>query len=300
MGKHQYSIEGDRLWQWRQEALKAAQQHDIPSHEVDWLLQEYAGLNGLDLRLGTLRQRDDVRLRCSFNDLHQRWQQRLRDRTPVQYLAGTMPWRTFQLRVSPAVLIPRPETELIIDLAVTQTQNSPDLRHGHWADLGTGSGAIALGLAEAFPEAIIHAVDCSKDALAIARHNADINGLSQSIQLHQGQWFTPLRHLKGQLSGVVSNPPYIPSGELPHLQTEVVRHEPHLALDGGRDGLEAIRHLIKASPLYLKPGGLWLVELMEGQAQAVQDLLRAEGYGAIATHSDLAGVSRFVSARTPT
>ncbi|MGB3492414.1 MAG: peptide chain release factor N(5)-glutamine methyltransferase [Elainellaceae cyanobacterium] len=299
MEKKPYSAAGDRLWQWRNDALKQARQHDVPPEEVDWLLQECAGLDRLSLRLMTNRSQAEVSLRCSVETLHELWQKRLGDRTPIQYLAGTTPWRTFEMRVSPAVLIPRPETELIIDIAVAQTRHNPSLRQGHWVDLGTGSGAIALGLAQAFPEATIHAVDCSHEALAIAQYNAQQNGLGDRIRFYQGEWFDPLPQLKHQISGVVSNPPYIPSADLPNLQVEVFRHEPLLALDGGSDGLSSVRYLVESSPIYLTAGGIWLVELMAGQAQTVQHLLQQEGYGAIATHSDLAGIERFVSAQAP-
>ncbi len=145
--------------------------------------------------------------------------------------------------------------------------------HSHWADLGTGSGAIALGLATAFPQAQIHAVDVSPAALAIAHRNAETYGLGDRIHGHLGRWFEPLAHLAGQLSGMVSNPPYIPNADVPHLQPEVARHEPHLALDGGSDGLDCVQILIDAAPNYLVSGGLWLVELMQGQATTVAQRL---------------------------
>jgi len=293
-----YTVAGDRLWQWRSKALEQAQQHDISPEEVDWLLQELAQLDRLSLRLGTIRHQAEVCLRCPLKKLDSLWQQRLSDRTPIQYLAGSTPWRTFEMRVSPAVLIPRPETELIIDIAIAKTESHPALRKGHWADLGTGSGAIALGLAEAFPEATIHAVDWSHKALAIAKQNAELNGLSDRITFHQGSWFEPLHQLRNSLSGIVSNPPYIPSEELPNLQAEVFQHEPLLALDGGADGLDAIRHLAHSGLTYLNPGGVWIVELMIGQSETVRHLLQTKGYRAIAAHSDLSGIDRFISAHT--
>jgi release factor glutamine methyltransferase len=214
-------------------------------------------------------------------------------------LAGVTPWRHFSLSVSPAVLIPRPETEYLIDLAVKAVKNSPtpQLTEGHWADLGTGSGAIALGLAEAFKAATIHAVDCSADALAVAQLNAQQLGFAQRIQFYQGSWWEPLSALKGQISGMVANPPYIPSSWIPQLQPEVANHEPHLALDGGSDGLDCIRQLIKTSPDYLRSGGVWLIEMMAGQADTVTQLLHQQGsYCHIQIISDLAGIDRFALA----
>jgi len=291
-----YSVSGQQLWQWRQRARQQAIAHAVPPFELDWFLQALSDLDRLALRLETFRHRPVVFLRVSLAELDRRWQQRLVARSPVQYLVGTTPWRQFSLSVSPAVLIPRPETEAIIDWAIAATADSPDQRTGHWADLGTGSGAIALGLATAFPGVLIHAVDCSAEALAVAQQNAVDHGLGDRIRFYQGSWFTPLEHLTGALSGMVSNPPYIPSGEMGSLQAEV-QHEPHLALDGGVDGLEAIHHLVNAAPAYLQPGGIWLVEMMAGQAAAVTQLLAAHGaYRDIRVYSDLAGIERFALA----
>jgi len=293
------TVSGSELWQWRQDARKSAVAASVPVEEVDWLLQEVTGLDALGLRLESFKARASIDLRYPLPMLSQLWHRRLHDRSPIQYLAGVTPWRHFSLSVSPAVLIPRPETEYLIDLAVGAVKNSPtpQLTEGHWADLGTGSGAIALGLAEAFKAATIHAVDCSADALAVAQLNAQQLGFAQRIQFYQGSWWEPLSALKGQLSGMVANPPYIPSSWIPQLQPEVANHEPHLALDGGSDGLDCIRQLIKTSPDYLRSGGVWLIEMMAGQADTVAQLLHQQGsYCHIQIISDLAGIDRFALA----
>ena len=292
-------VSGVTLWQWRQDAYKSAREAGVPTAEVDWLLVEVAGLDALTLRLESFKERSQIALRYPLSRLSQLWHWRIRDKVPVQYLAGVTPWRHFSLKVSPAVLIPRPETEYLIDLAVEAAKNSTtsNLASGQWADLGTGSGAIALGLAEVFPAATIHAVDCCTDALAIAQENAQQLGFAQRIQFYQGSWWQPLDTLKGQLSGMVSNPPYIPSPLVQQLQPEVRNHEPHLALDGGSDGLDCIRYLIAASPDYLRPGGVWLIEMMAGQADTVAQLLHQQGsYCNIGIVADLAGIDRFALA----
>lgn len=306
-----FVVSGLELWQWWQTARQQAIAAHISASEVDWLLQEMTTLQPLELRLETFKDKQQIALKQSLTDLINLWQQRLERRVPVQYLAGSTSWRNFSLKVSPAVLIPRPETELLIDLAANAIENSklgsadsPEaktqnskLSSGHWADLGTGSGAISLGLATAFPEATIHAVDCSAEALAIAQGNAETYQLGDRIHFYQGFWLEPLSHLKNQLSGLVSNPPYIPSAMVLELQPEVVNHEPHLALDGGIDGLDSIRHLIKTAPDYLQANGIWLVEMMAGQAPAVVELLQQQGsYHSIQIYSDLAGIERFVLA----
>lgn len=306
-----YLVSGLELWQWIKEARAKAELSDIPQSEVDWLLQEVTNLDRLALRLESFKDRPQIKIEMPLSRLTQLWQQRVSDRMPVQYLVGVAPWRHFSLTVSPSVLIPRPETECLIDLAVAAANgelriepssqlpipHTQSLDSGHWADLGTGSGAIALGLAEAFPEATIHAVDCSADALGVAQQNALELDLADRIKFYQGSWWRPLDTLKGQLSGMVANPPYIPTELVSSLQPEVANHEPRQALDGGADGLDCIRHLVETAPAYLRPGGVWLIEMMAGQASAVTQMLRDRGsYCEIQIHTDLAGIERFALA----
>lgn len=289
---------GWELWQWSQAAKTAAVAAQISPREVDWLLQAVTDLDRLMLRLESFKTLSQVELRLPWADFLGLWQRRLSERVPLQYLLGTVAWRHFSLVVSPAVLIPRPETELIIDLAVSAvTEENPGLSQGHWVDLGTGSGAIAVGLAHELPQATIHAVDCSEEALDIAQQNARTLELSNRIQFYQGSWWEPLTRLQGQISGMVSNPPYIPNDWIATLQPEVSRHEPHLALAGGEDGLGCIRHLINTAPSYLQSGGVWLLEMMAGQADEVMQLLQNQGsYIDIRIFPDLAGIERFALA----
>jgi release factor glutamine methyltransferase len=290
-------VSGLELWQWVNQAKAEARSSDIPLAEIDWLLQELAGLDRLALRLESFKDLPKIELKLSLSELAQLWQRRLQERVPVQYLTGVAHWRHFSLKVTPAVLIPRPETELLIDLAVEAVKSYGVNPKSLWVDLGTGSGAIAIGLACALTNARVYAVDCSSEALAVARVNAENLGFGSRINFYQGLWWEPLGFLKGQVSGMVSNPPYIPSSTVLTLQPEVVRHEPHLALDGGFDGLDCIRHLVETAPDYLESGGVWLVEMMAGQAEAVADMLESHGsYGKVQIFSDLAGVDRFALA----
>lgn len=292
-------IVGAALFQWRQQARQAAIASHIPPHELDWLLTSVTALDRLALRLGSDAQQSEIKAKVSLAELDQIWQQRVEQRIPLQYLIGSTPWRNFELVVSPAVLIPRPETESIIDLAISAIQQT-GIDHpesGNWADLGTGSGAIALGLAEAMPDAHVHAVDYSREALAIAQLNAERYELRSRIQFYHGNWFEPLTHLQGQFTGILSNPPYIPSQTVLTLQAEVVEHEPHLALDGGQDGLDCIRHIVQAAPLYLKLGGILLFEIMAGQGKDVAQILQQSGqFTGIEIQSDYAGLDRFALA----
>lgn len=297
-----FQVSGQRLWQWYQQAIAELSQGQGRSlvdlrQELDWLLLEISDLTPLDLKL-TLSAPPIIQMQVPLEELQQLWQQRLAENKPVQHLTGTAHWRQFHLQVSKDVLIPRPETELLIDLAVDAIQASARLDHSNlWADLGTGSGAIALGLATAFPQGTVHTVDCSREALAVAQHNSQTYGLDQQIRFHWGQWFEPLVGLEGQFSGIVSNPPYIPTEILPTLPPEVFEHEPHLALDGGEDGLAAIREIVAIAPQYLQPGGVLLLEMMCGQDAAVKTLLINQGqYEQIQIHPDLAGILRFAQA----
>ncbi|MEL6556317.1 MAG: peptide chain release factor N(5)-glutamine methyltransferase [Cyanobacteria bacterium J06621_11] len=294
-------VSGEALYQWREWAITQSKAHNIDPYEVDWFLQGATSLASLSLTLGSYQNQAEISISAPLSNLTEKWKQRIEQRVPVQYLTGETPWRHFLLSVTSDVLIPRPETELIINIAQTLVEQDPiaeQHRTGNWADLGTGSGAIALGLAHTFPRANIHAVDISEEALAVAKHNATKNDLSDRITFYQGNWLTPLTPLKGNLTAILTNPPYIPSQTILTLQPEVTHHEPHLALDGGPDGLGCIRTLITQSATYLTPSGLFLTELMSGQATTVAALLaEQQAYSHITIHPDLSGIKRFVSAR---
>lgn len=292
------------FWEWYDRNLLAAPENNVPIYELDWLILRLVDLDKLDLRLRSPNISAKISPEILIN-LDRLWQKRIRDRIPVQYLTGSVIWRDLELQVTPAVLIPRPETELIIDI-VTENCQAKIYQNGNWVDLGTGSGAIAIALSLLFPQAQIHAIDCSQAALEIAKNNAFKNlnrALRGSdlvkIHFHHGTWFEPLADLnfKNKLAGIVSNPPYIPSLEVLNLQPEVTKHEPHLALDGGPDGLDAIRELVNTAPNYLISHGFWIVELMSGQAEIVRSLLVDNGcYTNIKIHHDYSGFERFVSA----
>jgi release factor glutamine methyltransferase len=288
------SISGQELSQWRQQAIADLAQAQLSPKEVDIFLQAVTDLDTLSLRLQSFREREKIPLSYSWSEITKRWQKRLKARVPLQYLLESVVWRNFTLKVSPEVLIPRPETELLIDI-VGETVRGDD--GGIWVDLGTGSGAIAIGLANILTKAEIYAIDYSQTALAIAKENIIKTGFADRIILKQGSWWTPLEKWKGQISGMVSNPPYIPSAEILDLQIEVREHEPRLALDGGEDGLTALRYLVATAPDYLRSGGLWLVEMRAGQGEKVAQMLENQGnYRQIQIINDLAGFDRFVLA----
>ena len=199
---------------------------------------------------------------------------------PVAYLTGQRGFWTLGLTVSPATLVPRPETERLVELALARL---PDAAGVRVADLGTGSGAIALAIASERPRARVVATDASADALAVARANAREHRLA-NVEFRHGHWFAPLAGDRFDL--IASNPPYIAEDD-PHLQQGDLRFEPALALGSGADGLDAIREIIARAPAHLRPGGWLLLEHGWEQGEAVRALLRAAGMADVASERDL-------------
>ena len=199
---------------------------------------------------------------------------------PVAYLTGTQGFWTLELQVSPATLIPRPETELLVELALARIAVDAGSRI---ADLGTGSGAIALAIAKERPHAAVVATDASTTALAVARRNAARNRIA-TVEFREGDWLAPLAG--DTVDIIVSNPPYIAEGD-PHLGEGDLRFEPPTALSSGTDGLDAIRRIVGDAPAHLPAGGWLLLEHGWDQGVAVRQLLKAAGFIAVETAQDL-------------
>ena len=222
------------------------------------------------------------------NDTRARLEDNLRRRLtgePIAYITGRKEFWSLDLKVTPATLVPRPETELLVAIAL---ELLPDHQTVNVADLGTGSGAIALALAHERSCARIKATDISSDALAIAQHNATTLGIT-NVQFDKGVWFEPL---VGQCFDMVTaNPPYV-AIEDADLDTIQTRHEPPLALFAGIDGLSALRIIITEAPTHILPDGYLIVEHGHLQGQAVRDLLCHSGFHSIVTRNDLADLPR--------
>jgi len=214
--------------------------------------------------------------------------QRRLDDEPVAYLLGEKEFHGLLLQVDTRVLVPRPDTETLVDWALERLAGQPAARA---LDLGTGSGAIALALKHARPDLDMHAVDASADALAVARANAERLGLA--VDFRQADW------LAGAARGhrlIVSNPPYVAAAD-PHLPA--LRHEPLSALAAGADGLDDIRRIVRDAPAHLAPDGWLLLEHGHDQAGAVRALLAACGFADAQSRTDLAGIERCSGARWP-
>jgi release factor glutamine methyltransferase len=213
---------------------------------------------------------------------------------PLAYLTGSREFYGLRFSVTPAVLVPRPETEDLVHhvLAWAADHPRPTL---HIADVGTGSGAIAVTLAVKVPHSRVTALDISAAALKVARRNAQTHAVHDRITLLQTDLLSALR---GPFDVIAANLPYISAAELPAL--DVYRWEPQLALDGGQDGLDLIRRLLEQAPTRLAPGGLLILEIGHDQGQAVTTLCRrAFPSASIRVHPDLSGIDRLVSVQTP-
>lgn len=201
---------------------------------------------------------------------------------PIAYIVGEREFFGLPFKVGPAVLIPRPDTELIVELALERLPQG-----GRLLDMGTGSGAIAVACAHSRKDAAVTALDVSEGALAIARANASANGAS--VRFLQSDWFTALGGERFAL--IASNPPYIAAGDA-HLSQGDLRFEPSGALTDHADGLSALRRIIDGAPAHLEPGGWLLLEHGYDQAEAVRGLLAARGFEAVQSWRDLAGIER--------
>ncbi|GAB4846710.1 hypothetical protein Ancab_025716 [Ancistrocladus abbreviatus] len=273
--------------------------------ELKWLLEDSIGDPSLIPHLGISENGASgsmmvVRMRASLEQLYQLWKQRIEERRPFQYIVGCEHWRDLVLSVEEGVLIPRPETAEIVELVQNVASGNEMLRDGLWADLGTGSGALAVGIGRILGRnGTVIATDLSPIAVAVAKFNVQRYGLQEIIEIKQGSWFDPLMHVKGELAGLVSNPPYIPSEDISGLQAEVGKHEPSLALDGGPEGLDSLLYLCERAAAMLRPGAFFAFETNgEKQCKSLANYLENEtrsSFCDINIVSDFNGIPRFLT-----
>jgi release factor glutamine methyltransferase len=209
---------------------------------------------------------------------------------PVAYLTGLREFWSLELEVTPDVLVPRPETELLVERALEAIRN---VENPAVLDLGTGSGAIAVAIASGRADAAVTATDASAAALAVARRNAARHGL-RNLRFAEGDWYAPVA--PGRFDAIVSNPPYVAEGD---AALAALAHEPRLALVAGADGLAALAAVTAGAPPRLVPGGWLLLEHGAGQGPAVRSLFAAAGLAAIRTWRDLAGQERVTGGARP-
>jgi len=259
--------------------------------EAERLLEHVSGVPFLRRRIG-MGTALDADAETRFLEL---LDQRAR-RIPLQHLLGTAPFLDLTLHVSRHVLVPRPETEQLALLARKHLPTTPDPRV---ADLGTGSGCLALVLASSRTDVHVHAFDVSPEALDVARHNAEHLRLASQVSFHLQDAFGPHADLSrlGPFDLIVTNPPYIPDAEIPSLMPEVRDHDPRLALAGGPDGLGPYRTLAHRAHRWLRPSGCLLAEFGDGQAPELARIFRTPHWDHISFEKDLSGRDRILIVR---
>jgi release factor glutamine methyltransferase len=254
--------------------------------EAEVLLRHAAGLSREGL-LAALNDHLDSVAACRFDEVLSR---RLAHE-PTAYITGHREFFGIDFEVTPATLIPRPETELLVEAAIPLGKARSRIRRGPvFADIGTGCGAIAVALALNVARSDVHAVDLSAEALAVAQRNAERHGVSDRVYLHRGDLLTPLPEYVDVL---VANLPYVTTSDWERLPPEIRDHEPRSALDGGADGIEVIRELLREAPRFLRPRGCVVLEFGAGQMAAVTAEARRHfsGYG-LEVLPDLGGIDR--------
>ncbi len=273
-------------WTRARRALEAAGL-DTPVLDARLLVERAAGVDRLALITDPHRPVGDG----AASILESLIDRRARAREPMAYILGKREFRGLMFETTPAVLIPRPDTETLVEVGLRLVENRAAPRI---LDIGTGTGAVGLSLLQAKPFATAVLTDISPDAAAVASRNADALALSDRAGILLGSWAAGA---EGPFDLIVSNPPYIPSADIAGLEPDVRDHEPHLALDGGPDGLHAYRAILAQAPGLLAPGGGLAVEIGIGQADDVAALFAAADLSEIAVTPDLAGRARVVSGR---
>jgi len=262
---------------------------DSPRSTAEILLAHALGARRIDLYL-----RYDQPLKQNELAQFKHLVQRRIQNEPISYITGTKEFWSLRLTVGPQVLIPRPETECLVEQVLASIKNDQPRQGGDLLELGTGSGAVVLALAKELPNWRFRAVDQSPAAIAIARQNAIANDLGNAVSFWVSDWFAAVNACY-PLDLVVSNPPYIPTADIEALQPEISRFEPRLALDGGKDGLQAINQIIFSAPDILKSGGALLLEIGYDQAAAVRALARESGaYGRVELFQDYSCKDRVI------
>ena len=284
-------ISVEELLFWKKKQLSKG--GDQQSFEV--LLDFIGGISTSDLNLKILNPKGNLHLKQNLEFLEYIWNEHLLKSCPIQYLCGITFWRDLKLKVTNKVLIPRPETELIVDIVFNIFKKKSEKLF--FAELGTGSGAISIALALAYPFSDGLATDIDQDALEIASKNFITSSKQSNLNFYCGNWWSPLENFKGKLDLAISNPPYIPKDTYEKLPKEVKNFEPKVALLGGEDGLKHIREIIQKAPLFLKEKGWLILENHFDQGEKVKELLIKNKFTSIEIVKDLSGIGRFTIGR---
>ncbi len=285
------SISVKEILFWKKTQLFKGGDHE----SLALLLDSVGGISTSDLNSLSINPEGNLYLKKNLEFLENIWNEHLLNSSPIQYLCGITFWRDLKLKVTEKVLIPRSETELIIDIVSKIFGNS--VQKLLFAELGTGSGAISISLALANPLWYGIATDIDQDALEIARENFINSSQQSNLKFYCGNWWSPLESFKGKLDLAISNPPYIPKDTYEKLPKEVKNFEPKVALFGGEDGLKHIREIIQKAPLFLKEKGWLILENHFDQGEKVKQLLIENKFTSIEIVKDLSGIGRFTIGR---
>ncbi len=261
----------------------------------EFLLDCIGDISTRDLNLKILNPKGNLYLKKNLEFLESVWEEHLLSSCPIQYLCGKTYWRDLKLKVTNKVLIPRPETELIVDIVFNVFRSKSEKLI--FAELGTGSGAISIALALAYPFSEGVATDIDQDALEIATKNYINSSKQSNLKFYCGNWWSPLESFKGKLDLAISNPPYIPRDTYEKLPKEVKNFEPKVALLGGEDGLQHFREIIQKAPSFLKDNGWLILENHFDQSEKVKQLLMENKFTSIEIVKDLSGIGRFTIGR---
>ncbi len=283
------SAEEFSMWKEKQ-LLKGGDKQSL-----NLLIDSLGGLSYEKLNLLKIKSEKNFELKINLELLEYFWDDHLNTSIPVQYVSGISYWRDLKLEVSNKVLIPRPETEIIVEIILGRFKNKAE--EITFVDLGTGSGAISIALAMANPNWHGIATDIDKNAIEIASRNFTKNSNQFNLKFYNGNWWDPLENFKGEIDLAIANPPYIPLDTYSKLPIEVKNFEPKNALLGGKDGLDHIKEIVQNAPIYLKDKGCLLIENHFDQGERVKKLFLENKFTEVKVLKDFSGIGRFTIGR---
>ena len=286
-----FPISAEKFSLWKKKQISKGGDN----HSLNLLIDSLGGLSDIELNLLKIKSEKNLNLKVNLDLIESFWDKHLSTSIPIQYLSGISFWRNLKLEVSNRVLIPRPETELFIDIVSDIFKKKEEKIT--FVDLGTGSGAISIALALANPNWHGIATDIDKSAIEIASRNFETNSNESNLKFYNGNWWDPLENFKGEIDFAVANPPYIPQDIYEVLPIEVKNFEPKLALLGGKEGLDHINQIVQNAPLYLKNKGWLLIENHFDQGEKVKKLFLENRFTSVKVLKDFSGIGRFTIGR---
>ena len=286
-----YEISTKDLFLWIRDIKNRTKDID----DLYLLLDLVGGITKSDLTLLKINSQEKVSLKIDFHSLKKKWIEYTQLSKPIQYISGSSYWRNLKLEINNYVLIPRVETEQIVEIA--NNIIDPEDKKIIFADLGTGSGSIAISLVEENRNWRGLATDIDINALDIAQKNHQKISSESNISFYCGNWWEPLLDYAGKINLAISNPPYIPRNVYERLPSSIIDFEPKKALYGGEDGLYHIKQIISDAPKFLVKGGWLILENHFDQSKKIKNLLREYGFDSLKTINDAFGIGRFTIGR---